>query len=159
MLNVSSFFSRCGQITVLFRDAVVVMSGGFCGGCVESIAPGAPFSFSLAPLRGWSYASTQGRGARLSIIPSQHRSLRTGFEPGRWTRGKFRVVRYGVFSMPGEVFTYRLERIDTILCVYPLSTWTAIRLRTHIQDNREDGVTSHLARNHLFQKSPFHECH
>jgi hypothetical protein len=29
VLNVSCFLPRCGQITVLFRDAVVVVSGGF----------------------------------------------------------------------------------------------------------------------------------
>jgi hypothetical protein len=42
----------------------------------------------FAPLRGWSCASTQVSGARFSIIPSQHRFPRTGFEPGRFTRGK-----------------------------------------------------------------------
>jgi hypothetical protein len=29
VLNVSYFFPRCGQITVLFRDAVAVVLGGF----------------------------------------------------------------------------------------------------------------------------------
>ena len=89
VLIVSCCVTGCGQITVWFRDAVVVESGGFFYGCRESLAPGAPFSFSLAPLRGCSCASTQRRGALLSIIPSQHRSLRTGLEPGRCNHGKF----------------------------------------------------------------------
>ena len=63
VMIVSCCVTGCGQITVWFRDAVVVESGGFSDVCLESLAPGAPFSFSLAPLRGWSCASTQGRGA------------------------------------------------------------------------------------------------
>ena len=32
VLNVSCCLPGCGQITVWFRDAVVVVSGDFCGG-------------------------------------------------------------------------------------------------------------------------------
>ena len=60
---------------------VLVAFGAFCGCGDESIATSAPFSFSSMPLQGWSCASTQGSRARLSIIPSQHRSLRSSFEP------------------------------------------------------------------------------
>jgi len=84
---------------VWFRDDVVVVSGGLCGICFESTAPCAPFSFFFASLRGWSCASTQGRGARLSILPSQHRSLRTGFEPGRFTSGKRYRTRGGAVGL------------------------------------------------------------
>ena len=86
VFSVSCFSPGWGQITVWFRYDVVVVSCGFCGVCFESTAPSALFSISFAPLRGRSCVSTQVWGARFSIIPSQHRSPRSGFEPGRFTR-------------------------------------------------------------------------
>jgi hypothetical protein len=83
------FLPRCGQITAWLRDVVVVVSCVFSVFIGEGSAIGAPFSFSPAPLQGSLYALTKGRGALLSIISSQNRSLRTVFKPRDGTHGKF----------------------------------------------------------------------
>jgi hypothetical protein len=96
----------------MFRDIFVMVSDALCGCGDESSASGAPFSLSVPPLRGWSYASTQGRGARFSIIPLQHRSLRIGFEPRSGTRDEVygRTILFGAILPEHEV---------ALLCVQP----------------------------------------
>jgi hypothetical protein len=43
MMIVSNFSPGSGQITVWFRDVVVVVYGALCGGGAESTASDAPF--------------------------------------------------------------------------------------------------------------------